>query len=89
VNQKLTKDVLVFVNTIAEVVHGCIQTWGGQSNKNLGNAFVLIWRIGEEEELVAITSGDKKRNTSSKGAAVVDLRRVPGVDDLADKGNFF
>ena len=85
------KDIFVFVNTIAAIVHGCVQSWGGQSNKNLGNAFVLIWRIGDEDTLYAMTSGAKSRKgsivaTSSKQRAiVVDLRRVPGIDNLADK----
>eukprot|EP00605_Chrysophyceae_sp_TOSAG23-4_P001372 GSChrysophyteH1.ASY1.ANO1.1492.1 assembled CDS len=60
INRLLTNDVLVFVNTIAEIVHSRVHYWGGQCNKNLGNAFVILWRI------------------------VVDLRRVPGVDKLAD-----
>ena len=89
VNQRMGVDVLRFVNSIASIVHGCIQDWGGQSNKNLGNAFVLVWRIGDEETLLNLTSGnaagtskDKSKKTRDK---VVDLRRVPGIDNLADK----
>lgn len=86
INQKLTKDVLIFVNTIAAVVHGCIQDWGGQSNKNLGNAFVLIWRIGEEDDIISMTTGiDKSQITEKRRSAPIDLRRVAGVDNLADK----
>lgn len=51
VNNKLGNDVLVFVNTIAEIVHSSVHSWGGQCNKNLGNAFVLVWRVGDEEQL--------------------------------------
>lgn len=89
VNQRMGVDVLRFVNSIASIVHGCIQDWGGQSNKNLGNAFVLVWRIGDEETLLNLTSGttapsskDKSKKARDK---VVDLRRVPGIDNLADK----
>ena len=94
VNQKMGKDIFVFVNTIAAIVHGCIQSWGGQSNKNLGNAFVLIWRIGDEDTLYEMTSGSKSKkagsgsgsgSSSKQRAIVVDLRRVPGIDNLADK----
>lgn len=53
VNTKLNKDVLTFVNTIAEIVHSNVHNWGGQCNKNLGNAFVIVWRIGDEESLIA------------------------------------
>jgi hypothetical protein len=46
-------DILVFVNTLCEIVHSRVHTWGGQCNKNLGNAFVIIWRIGDEATLDA------------------------------------
>jgi class 3 adenylate cyclase len=92
VNQRMGVDVLRFVNSIAAIVHGCIQDWGGQSNKNLGNAFVLVWRIGDEEALLALTSGQAAPAKDAPGKPgkknrerVVDLRRVPGVDSLTDK----
>lgn len=117
INQKLANDVLTFVNTIADVVHNSVHTWSGQCNKNLGNAFVIVWRIGDEETLLLATGGgvatNKRRSNSAdyyspmRGSTksvmstddngnddnqssltrknrVVDLRRVPGVDVLAD-----
>jgi hypothetical protein len=30
-----------------------VHTWSGQCNKNLGNAFVIVWRIGDEHTLAA------------------------------------
>lgn len=57
INQKLGKDVLTFVNTIAEIVHNRVHTWSGQCNKNLGNAFVVVWRIGDELTLQQHLSG--------------------------------
>eukprot|EP00981_Chlorochromonas_danica_P001467 scaffold310_cov174-Ochromonas_danica.AAC.6 len=56
VTRKLGKDVLLFVNTIAEIVHSQTHEWGGQCNKNLGNAFIIVWRIGDEETLVTANS---------------------------------
>jgi hypothetical protein len=104
VNHRLGNDVLVFVNQIAEIVHSRVAAWAGQCNKNLGNAFVIIWRIGDEDTLQELAGNSKLRNTSStrttmiKGrverrgsisgdakSKTVDLRRVPGVDTLADK----
>ena len=93
INQLLTNDVLVFVNTIAEIVHSRVHYWGGQCNKNLGNAFVIIWRIGDELDVQLQSQGvntkekggmTPKINTKALAAKVVDLRRVPGVDKLAD-----
>lgn len=93
----LKDDVLVFVNTIAEIVHSRVHYWGGQVNKNLGNAFVIIWRIGDELDVQLQTQGAGGGKgmsgkvtkggggaTPGKAGKVVDLRRVPGVDKLSD-----
>lgn len=124
INQKLSNDVLTFVNTIAEIVHNSVHTWSGQCNKNLGNAFVIVWRIGDEHTLQsAFSGGGRMRSVSQEsmnvGSSVkassvkmpakqnsmesmsslmgsdepegkkkntlVDLRRVSGVDILADQ----
>lgn len=97
INQCMGQDVLTFVNTIAEIVHSSVHEWGGQSNKNLGNAFLVIWRIGDEKTLLKLTSGKSEQGLTLKDMMnpnkkamkkiqrVVDLRRVPGIDRLADK----
>merc|ERR1711871_214570 len=97
INQFMGQDVLTFVNTIAEIVHSSVHDWGGQSNKNLGNAFLVIWRIGDEKTLLKLTSGKSEQGLTlkdmmnpnkkaiKKTQRVVDLRRVPGIDRLADK----
>lgn len=97
VNQYMGQDVLTFVNTIAEIVHSSVHDWGGQSNKNLGNAFLMIWRIGDEKTILKLTSGEAEQGLRLKDlinpnkkplkkvTRVVDLRRVPGIDRLADK----
>ena len=102
---KLTDDVLTFVNSIAEIVHENVAHWGGQCNKNLGNAFVILWRIDDEKKLhevlnsskfskkdnpVHAAGGESATSKAIKEAAkrqskVIDLRRVPGINILADQ----
>lgn len=41
VTQQLGKEVLSFVNTIAEIVHTKVHNWRGQCNKNLGEIMIL------------------------------------------------
>lgn len=50
----LKNDVMRFVNSIAEIVHSEIDKYGGSSNKNLGDAFLLVWKFrGEDlEEII-------------------------------------
>ena len=45
VTEILREEVLVFVNTIAEIVHSeAINSMGG-ANKNIGDAFLLVWKL--------------------------------------------
>jgi hypothetical protein len=98
VNEKLGKEIMSFVNTVAAIVHSKVHSWAGQCNKNLGNAFLVVWRIGDAkslgELLEANAVNDKnggKSSPSKKSRALVakkkdvDLTRVPGVDVLADR----
>ena len=55
--------MLTFTNAIAEIVHSNVHFWRGACNKNLGNAFVLLWRIGDEEELLASYGGGGRHMT--------------------------
>lgn len=45
VNQVLKEKVMIFVNQIGEIVHGCVDEFNGAANKNIGDSFLLIWRI--------------------------------------------
>jgi len=36
---------MIFVNQIGEIVHGCVDDFHGAPNKNMGETFLLIWRL--------------------------------------------
>jgi class 3 adenylate cyclase len=39
---------MIFVNEIAEVVHETTSEYGGSANKNIGDAFLLVWKFDEK-----------------------------------------
>ncbi|POM60206.1 Voltage-gated Ion Channel (VIC) Superfamily [Phytophthora palmivora] len=41
----LEEDVITYINTIAEIVHGDAKVFHGAANKNIGSAFLLAWKI--------------------------------------------
>ncbi|CAD8115536.1 unnamed protein product [Paramecium primaurelia] len=45
----LQQDVMVFVNEIAEIVHGVVDSFSGSANKNIGDAFLLVWKFAEND----------------------------------------
>lgn len=47
--EQLQEDVMLFVNNIGEVVHSMIDRFAGAANKNIGDAFLLVWKIPPEK----------------------------------------
>ena len=44
----LQESVMLFVNEIAEIVHNTVYHYSGTANKNIGDAFLLVWKIPEK-----------------------------------------
>lgn len=41
----LQDQVMVFVNQVAEIVHKIVDNWHGAANRNIGDAFLIVWRM--------------------------------------------
>jgi class 3 adenylate cyclase len=44
----LEEGIMPFVNTVAKVVHSSVIKFMGSANKNIGDAFLLVWNLPEE-----------------------------------------
>lgn len=47
----LQAKVMTFVNQIAEIVHGVVDEFHGAANKNNGDTFLMIWRMGDTDKV--------------------------------------
>ena len=45
----LREDVMLFVNQIANIVHTTVATCLGTANKNIGDAFLLVWKFDQQD----------------------------------------
>lgn len=45
----LQEEVMVFVNEIGEIVHSVVDSFAGAANKNIGDAFLLVWKCQDED----------------------------------------
>lgn len=45
----LQEDIMIFVNQIGEIVHSAVYRYLGSPNKNIGDAFLLVWKIDEDK----------------------------------------
>ena len=41
----LQEEIMEFVNAIAHIVHSEVAYHGGAANKNIGDAFLLVWKL--------------------------------------------
>jgi class 3 adenylate cyclase len=41
----LKETVMVFVNQVSEIVHGCVMDFHGAPNKNMGASFLVVWGL--------------------------------------------
>jgi hypothetical protein len=83
--RQLGGEVMILINDVAAVLHGEVFRWGfgdsGQCNKNLGSAFLMVFRIGLVKEVIqkleqatdvvfsntnSKKSGVRKRNRNAK-----------------------
>jgi class 3 adenylate cyclase len=53
----LQAKVMVFVNEIAEICHDTVNRMGGNPNKNIGDAFLIVWKF-KESDLVPVANGN-------------------------------
>ena len=51
---------MIFVNTIAKIVHNTVDSFNGSANKNVGDAFLLVWKILQFRKNIAIRNDTLK-----------------------------
>jgi len=47
----LQEDTMLFVNTIADIVHRACHDNQGAPNKNIGDSFLLVWRLDDDADI--------------------------------------
>lgn len=90
----LQERVMQFVNVVAHIVHSKVRRYHGNPNKNIGDAFLLVWKAtptrsmatAEEEALSAredIAEGGPHKATRRRTGMVVSRQSlVPGTDEM-------
>lgn len=100
--RNLDRDVMELINDVAKVVHNEVYRWGlgssGQCNKNLGANFLMVYRIGDVDEVKEKQARatnvffenegpSTALKTSQKNDDEVDfnLASIPGIAPFADR----
>lgn len=45
ITEVLQTKVMLFVNQIAEIAHSQVDKYGGSTNKNIGDSFLMVWKF--------------------------------------------
>jgi hypothetical protein len=59
---------MLFVNEIGEIIHGIVDRYSGAANKNIGDAFLLVWKFDADMQYVDKKTGELYAKESSKVA---------------------
>jgi hypothetical protein len=54
VNEALQEQTMVFLNKIADIVHSSVDLFDGATNKNIGDAFMLVWKLSHTKDAYKI-----------------------------------
>jgi len=49
ISEVLEEAVMLFVNSIGEIVHETASLYSGFANKNVGDAFLIVWKFEDED----------------------------------------
>ena len=81
--EELQEGVMMFVNEIAQVVHGVVDKYLGAANKNIGDAFLLVWKFSSEEFFLDDNNNIVRNPESLRAKYLPDLSLLSFLKILA------
>lgn len=72
----LETDIMTYVNQVAEITHSMVDRYGGSANKNIGEAFLCVWKFPDPDEIEAMDLNEQQFNNeeiSPDNQRVADL----------------
>ena len=76
INEALQEKTIIFVNQISEIVHSAVDKFGGITNKNIGDCYLLVWKFKDDSIL---------NNSNRNGLNLFN----PSVSNLIMRNNSF
>ena len=66
INEVLQEKTILFVNTIADIVHSSVDKFQGVCNKNIGDCFLLVWKFKGANNNATHTGGNNNPDLPTK-----------------------
>lgn len=74
---------MLFVNEVADIVHTIVDSYSGAPNKNIGEAFLLVWKFPEADVDYEEDSDQLYLWKSNRVNAIADMSVVSYVKTVA------
>mmetsp|Transcript_16748 Transcript_16748/g.25818 ORF Transcript_16748/g.25818 Transcript_16748/m.25818 type:complete len:225 (+) Transcript_16748:1941-2615(+) len=71
--EALQTDIMAYVNKIAEIVHSCVDRYGGSTNKNIGEAFLCVWKFYNAQEVADMEPNYNNKTIGKENQIIADL----------------
>ena len=79
ITEVLQEDIMMFVNEIADIVHGEVDKFSGAPNKNIGDVFLLVWKFNNED----VDKVEQEGNPGEYDLVTKNNNRVAQTADMA------
>ena len=63
---------MLFVNEIGDICHGIVARYSGAANKNVGDAFLLVWKFEKDDQYVN-KDGDLELKQNQRVCQISDM----------------
>jgi len=73
VTEILQEKVMLFVNEVADIVHTIVDSYSGAPNKNIGEAFLLVWKFPDADVEYDEETDDLFLRKSNRVSAIADM----------------
>ena len=80
----LQEGVMLFVNEIGEICHGIVDRYSGAANKNIGDAFLLVWKFDPQDQTIDEETGDITAKESARVGQLCDMSVISFVLLIAE-----
>ena len=68
--------IIIYVNLIADIIHSQTDIYNGVSNKNLGESFLLIWKLVDLETFDGDMEKDITENNDIADLAIMGILKI-------------
>ena len=81
--EELQEGVMLFVNEIGEIVHGIVDKYSGAANKNIGDAFLIVWKFDDDSQHLDDETDEISLVPSNKVNQLCDMAMISFLKIMA------